>query len=188
MESLISKCFIAPLGEAYGAPRNGDFIAAKLAEYCPPHATEEGLRQAARRIIETRRGKSFPAISELIGTVRVIPPPVRSSGNGIRQEKPDFAEETKEAYRALYGLDVTEQAIAEQWAPALVTFYVKHKRAPNASEAVACRAESRANDASAAKVTGRIGETVRRLRKTMHETASRRLYGELESRKAEDAA
>ncbi len=70
---LIKTAFLGRLAQVYGEPRNVDGLALELARYAPMHATEDGLRSSASKLIETRRTKGFPAAAELIAVIRTTP-------------------------------------------------------------------------------------------------------------------
>jgi hypothetical protein len=174
-EAQIKTFLFGRLARVYGQPRNADGLAAELARYVPVGASDEALEALAGRIVETRKAKGFPAAAELITLVRSIsvarPTSVQGSGfvSGAEIAERERAEDA--AVRTARGTGVARKAVAEHWAPALVSFIRRERRMPDFREISDCIAISRRNDALAAE----SGGMAEKLRKAMHEAAERDL-------------
>jgi hypothetical protein len=173
-EGQIKTFLFGRLARVYGTPKNLDGLATELARYLPTGTSDEALEVLAQRIVETRKAKGFPSAADLITLVRSIrvEAPARQgsafiSGSEIAQrEKAEDA-----AVYAARGSGVARKAIAEHWAPALVSFIRRERRAPDFREINDCIAISRRNDALA--IEG--GSMTEKLRQAMHEAAERDL-------------
>lgn len=181
--ALIRDHLLAPLAEVYPAPRSADGIAARLAGYAPPHATAEALEGLARRIIENRRGRSFPAVAELIDALRNLPQVGALPAPVKRDRTTERIDAEREAARLLRGTAIAAQAVQEGWGPALLDFAADHRRPPFGAEVAGCRAKSRENDRLAAEFEGGLRNHIVALRQAMHGHAERVLTS-----KQEDAA
>lgn len=176
MEGLILAHLLEHLAAVYPRPKAIEGIARRLAAYCPPHATDDAMAAAARRMIENRRSRAFPSMAELIEAVRYLAPP-RPPKRTAAGYKPDFDETDREAIRLLRGTAIARQAVAEGWAPGLLDFVRKNGRLPVGTEITGAEAVSRRNDALAAGVTSKLREAVLKLRQAMHDYAERHLSG-----------
>jgi hypothetical protein len=173
-EGQIKTFLFGRMSRVYGLPKNADGLAAELARYLPVGTSDEALEVLAQRIVETRKAKGFPSAAELITLVRTIrvETPARQgsafvSGSEVAQrEKAEDA-----AVYALRGSGVAHKAIVEHWAPALVSFARRERRAPDFREIADCIAISRRNDAIASEG----GPMTEKLRTAMHEAAERDL-------------
>ena len=107
-----------------------------------------------------------------------------------REKALNFAEH--KAIGLLRGSEIAGRAIAEHWAPGLLSFAVKEGRAPNTEEAQRIVAQVRANDVDVrdfvdqptgnnsgrgrmSEIAQGVGDALRNLRDLMHEAAERKL-------------
>ncbi len=115
---------------------------------------------------------------------------------GANAREKAYSDAEERAYRFLRGTEIAAQAIAEQWAVGLVDFALREGREPGYDEEREIIAKVRRNDVDVCdfaeapdpvpprkrnkgsemlRVAGKIGPALRAWRKSMHETAERRL-------------
>lgn len=193
----VTKHLIDKLAEAYPKPARWQAFAVQVVENCGEWVTGEDLDALAKRIIATRRSKTFPDIPTLIAAVRTIQPRTaggtkrkpgkvemiggveRRFGGGQDAERLKALDEAEErAMSFLRGRPLAERAVAERWGPALIGFAIKHGREPQADEEIDLIALSRQNDVDARDLEGPLAPAIQNLRATMHEAAARRLMSE----------
>lgn len=181
IRDLIGQHFLLPLGKIFGKPKD---IAGALERHLPEGSGETELEELASKIIETRKAKGWPSLPELIsalGTLGAKKPIAPRSGSRLQNEAAAWAEAEWRAVQFLRKDPLTERAIRERWAPALLEFATKHGRSPGWDEEAPLIAKSRKNDVDARDLTGPYGAALRTLRDGMHEATARRLTGKTEA-------
>lgn len=181
LTSDISAHFVDVLAAFYGQPKHPDELAMVLVSKAPAGLASTELEACAHHLLETRKGKTWPEPRELFAALQWRPPtnppprrePYGSTVEVNRERERDEAE--ARALRLLRNSPLPAQAVAGRWAPALIEFVTQHGREPSPEEEHHLIAVSRRNDASVATEPGKIGEQLRALRRTMHQTAASRL-------------
>lgn len=169
--------FIGRLAPIFGVPKNAEAIAGELGRHVNANAVEADLTGLADRIIETRKAKTFPAVSELIAAVKGL----GSAGlkGSARKSQFDIDRERREAEDRAIGFlartPLAERAVRERWGPALLQFGAERGRAPQSDEEGPLIAISSRNDVDAREVTGPIAQKIRYWRELMHARAAREL-------------
>lgn len=198
----VVKHFIDKLAEVYPKPARWQAFAAQVAEVCGEWVTNDDLEALAKRIVGTRRAKTFPDIPTLMAAVRTIPKRAPGDTGSGKKRKPvgrsemiggvlrhftagQDAERMKaldeaeaHAMSLLRGSPLARRAVAEGWGPALIDFAIQQGREPQLAEEHNLIAATRANDVDARDFEGPLREAIQGFRATMHETAARKLTSE----------
>jgi hypothetical protein len=121
-DDLISAEFLSPLRDVYGP--HGPQLAAALAKRIPSNMTGEALREAAEKLIRSRKASRFPTLPECLGALTAM---ARQTQTGASASKPSDASEAFRkrlaAIRAARESGLAERADREGWLVGLVEFY-----------------------------------------------------------------
>ena len=122
---VVRKLFVDRLAEVFGPPKNPDVVVKELMKVMPSEATDDGLERLANEVVQSRRAKSFPSLSELIQIVARLSKSAVTPRTGNGYNPNQYSDEGRrewqgdEVVKGLRGTPLARQAIEEGWAVGL---------------------------------------------------------------------
>ena len=176
---VVRKLFVDRLAEVFGPPKNPDVVVKELMKVMPSEATDDGLERLANEVVQSRRAKSFPSLSELIQIVARLSKSAVTPRTGNGYNPNQYSDEGRrewqgdEVVKGLRGTPLARQAIEEGWAVGLTDYAREHLRVPESADIPAIKRLVAQND-SVYENPGYLAGLVQ-LRHDMHDHAKREL-------------